>query len=172
MDHNGIIRWICILSLAVALLLAGACRLFPGLTPTPQASMTNPASALCEREGGKLEIRTQADGGQYGVCVFPGGQECEEWSYFRGECQPEMQGPAVQSAVSVLAERLNLRADTIRVIGVEARVWGDLCLGLAAPEEACAEVITPGWVVRLGAGGVEYTLHVDSSGREVRQAAP
>ena len=26
------------------------------------------------------------DEGQYGVCVFSNGTECEEWAYFRGEC--------------------------------------------------------------------------------------
>jgi len=25
-------------------------------------------------------------GGQYGMCTLPDGKQCEEWSYFRGEC--------------------------------------------------------------------------------------
>ncbi|MBU1866793.1 MAG: DUF333 domain-containing protein, partial [Actinobacteria bacterium] len=28
------------------------------------------------------------DGGTYGVCVFPDGSECDEWAFFRGECEP------------------------------------------------------------------------------------
>ena len=58
----------------------------------PAVALPNPASAYCGEQGGKLEIRTGTDGGQYGVCVFPNGSECEEWAFFRGECAPaEMQ---------------------------------------------------------------------------------
>ncbi|NYZ74395.1 DUF333 domain-containing protein [Candidatus Micrarchaeota archaeon] len=47
--------------------------------------MANPASVYCEDNGGTLEIREGEDG-QYGVCKLPGGVECEEWAFFRGEC--------------------------------------------------------------------------------------
>jgi putative hemolysin len=50
--------------------------------------MPNPASVFCEEHGGKLEIRTAVDGSQSGACVFPDGSECDEWAYYRGECQP------------------------------------------------------------------------------------
>ena len=49
--------------------------------------LPNPASVYCEEQGGTLEIREEA-AGQYGVCVFDDGSECEEWAYFRGECEP------------------------------------------------------------------------------------
>ena len=52
------------------------------------ANLPNPASVFCEDNGGKLDIRTAADGSQSGVCVFPDGSECDEWAYMRGECQP------------------------------------------------------------------------------------
>ncbi len=59
------------------------------VTPEPDepAGLANPASVYCEEQGGTLEIRTDADGGQYGVCVFDDGRECEEWAFFRGECE-------------------------------------------------------------------------------------
>ena len=50
---------------------------------TDYANMPNPASAYCEKQGHKLEIRTAEDGSQTGVCVFVDGGECEEWAYFR-----------------------------------------------------------------------------------------
>ncbi len=50
--------------------------------------MPNPASVYCEEQGGQLEIRSDADGGQYGVCIFSDGSECDEWAFFRGECKP------------------------------------------------------------------------------------
>ena len=50
--------------------------------------MPNPASVYCEERGGTLVMR-DAEAGQYGVCVFPDGSECEEWALFRGECGVE-----------------------------------------------------------------------------------
>jgi putative hemolysin len=51
------------------------------------AGMPNPASVYCEEQGGTLEIRENEDG-QYGVCIFDDGSECDEWAYYRGECAP------------------------------------------------------------------------------------
>ena len=53
-----------------------------------QQGLPNPASARCEEEGHKIEIRSLEDGSQYGVCVFKD-SECDEWQYFRGECKPK-----------------------------------------------------------------------------------
>ena len=60
-------------------------------TPAPAATgsgLANPASVNCVQKGNRLEIRTAADGGQVGMCIFPDGSECEEWAFFRGECGP------------------------------------------------------------------------------------
>jgi len=49
----------------------------------------NPAAQYCIDNGGYTDIRTnETDGSQYGVCIFSDGSECDEWEYFRGECQP------------------------------------------------------------------------------------
>lgn len=77
----------------LAVLLTGALTACMPLNPpvatnTPQTNLPNPASVYCEEQGNRLEIRTAADGSQSGVCVFPDGSECDEWSYFRGECGP------------------------------------------------------------------------------------
>jgi len=50
--------------------------------------IANPASVYCEDNTGTLDIRTDENGGQYGVCVFNNGSECEEWAYMNGECEP------------------------------------------------------------------------------------
>lgn len=57
-------------------------------TSTSAAGLANPASVYCEQNSGKLQIVTAADGSQSGVCTFPAGSKCDEWAYFRGECQP------------------------------------------------------------------------------------
>ncbi|MGZ3597346.1 MAG: putative hemolysin [Syntrophales bacterium] len=48
--------------------------------------IANPASVYCVQSGYTLEIRANAGGGEYGVCIFPDGNECEEWAFFRNEC--------------------------------------------------------------------------------------
>jgi putative hemolysin len=52
------------------------------------AGMPNPAAVYCKEQGGRVEIHTDADGGQYGVCIFGDGSECDEWAFYRGECGP------------------------------------------------------------------------------------
>jgi putative hemolysin len=52
-----------------------------------RTNVANPASVYCEQVGGRLEIRTDPEGGQYGMCLFSDGSECEEWALYRGECQ-------------------------------------------------------------------------------------
>lgn len=69
------------LSLAFVVLLLTACT-------TRQVGMANIASVYCVEQGFKSEIRTAPDGSQSGVCIFPDGNECDEWAFFRGECKP------------------------------------------------------------------------------------
>jgi len=52
------------------------------------SQIDNPASTYCVEQGNKLEIRDEV-GGQIGYCVSPDEQECEEWSFYRGNCSFE-----------------------------------------------------------------------------------
>ncbi len=72
-------------TLLILLFLMTACQ---PVLPENAPEMANPASVYCEEQGGTLDIRTADDGGQYGICIFDDGSECEEWAYFRDECQP------------------------------------------------------------------------------------
>jgi uncharacterized protein len=87
------------------LLVAAACS--PGLAPATAdgpAALPNPASVYCEGQGGRLEIRSDASGGQWGTCLFSDGSECEEWAFYRQECMPGQsltQAPAATAATAV-----------------------------------------------------------------------
>jgi len=48
--------------------------------------LANPASVNCKEKGGTLEMKN-TEAGQIGICVFNDGSKCEEWAYFRDECQ-------------------------------------------------------------------------------------
>jgi hypothetical protein len=82
-----------IFTFVIILLALTACTVSQTQVPTdnpvtdmPPANMPNPASVYCEQQGNKLEIRTATDGSQSGICVFPDGSTCDEWTYYRGEC--------------------------------------------------------------------------------------
>jgi uncharacterized protein len=86
----------------------------PVATDTPQAGMPNPASVYCIQQGNKLDIRTAADGSQYGICVFPDGRTCDEWAYYRGECglaAPQSPTPAVAAEATPTASGGNTEED-------------------------------------------------------------
>jgi putative hemolysin len=111
MEHNHFLKLIRIICLAGLALGATSCQSTPAsdvaaiteeqamteenpavnpITPAPgsSAGIPNPASVYCREHGGKLEIRKDSSGAEYGVCVFPDGSECDEWAFFRGECKP------------------------------------------------------------------------------------
>lgn len=56
-------------------------------TMQKEIGMPNPASVKCHDDGHKLKIRKDAQGNEYGVCINAQGKECDEWAYFRGECE-------------------------------------------------------------------------------------
>jgi predicted secreted protein len=59
----------------------------PASNSKSSSELANPASKYCTDKGFTNELRTAADGSQYGVCMFPDGSECDEWAYSRGECK-------------------------------------------------------------------------------------
>ncbi|MBW2971856.1 DUF333 domain-containing protein [Candidatus Woesearchaeota archaeon] len=55
-----------------------------------QTGLANPATLHCMNTTGAGWTTKENDAGQYGVCTFSDGSWCEEWAYYRGECQPGM----------------------------------------------------------------------------------
>ncbi len=97
-----------VLIIAVVMMTAGCTQSQPATTPattvaTPvpttqvvvttaapvenASGLANPASVYCGQVGGKLDIKKDAQGNEYGMCSFPNGSSCEEWALFRGECK-------------------------------------------------------------------------------------
>jgi len=50
--------------------------------------LANPASVYCQGLGYQEEIRGDEDG-QYGICLFPDGSECDTWDFLSGRCGQE-----------------------------------------------------------------------------------
>lgn len=84
---------------------------------------------------------------------------------------PAQANVAVRAAQLNLAERLAVRTETITTVRAEARSWPDACLGLPRAGEACAQVITPGFLVTLRSGTAEYRYRTNQDGTVIRQEA-
>jgi hypothetical protein len=67
--------------------------------------------------------------------------------------------PAVQAAITDLAAKLSIPIPDITVVSVEAVEWRDASLGCPQPGMAYAQVITPGYLIVLEAGGKTYEYH-------------
>jgi putative hemolysin len=100
------------LLIALAVLLAGCVPIPPApfaaeptLTAAPAPAATqpagsqiaNPASVNCTQKGGQVVIVTDAQGAQSGMCVFSDGSQCDEWAFYRDECQPRGQAASGSS---------------------------------------------------------------------------
>lgn len=81
-----------------------------------QTGLANPASVYCEKQGGRLEIRSDSQGAQTGFCVFADDSECEEWAFFRAECQPQSQIEDISGDIKQLfVEKYNKSSDEVSV---------------------------------------------------------
>jgi putative hemolysin len=86
--------------LILAIMTIAACG--PRGTEPPvstEVGLPNPASVFCEQQGGRLVIRQDTQGGEYGVCTFSDGSQCEEWAFLRGECHPGFGLTATETVV-------------------------------------------------------------------------
>jgi hypothetical protein len=71
----------------------------------------------------------------------------------------QQQDAAVVQAVSDLRARLGVEAGEITVVSVEATEFPDASLGVPEPGQSYAQVIVPGFVIRLQANGEVYEYH-------------
>jgi hypothetical protein len=82
-------KWFLLLCVAT-LLIGCICRNKTEVKTMPlpanRTTIANPASVYCIDHGGTLSIQKRQDGGEYGICIFGEGRQCEEWAMMRGEC--------------------------------------------------------------------------------------
>lgn len=65
---------------ATSLLLLSACMT---ITPNTTVGIPNPASVYCIEQGGQVNLQTDEQGNQYGICKLPNGQNIDEWTLYR-----------------------------------------------------------------------------------------
>ena len=87
-----------IIFLGLALVSLTACSSVQHKDSTPpKIGSPNPASQYCVEQGGKLEIRNEANG-QVGYCKLPNGEVVEEWELFRAN-QPKCDAEEAQKLI-------------------------------------------------------------------------
>jgi hypothetical protein len=86
---------------------------------------------------------------------------------------PAVEVPEAIAAVvkPILASSLGIAESNIKVVSTQIIEWPDSCLGVAAPGIACAQMVTPGYIVSLEANGQQYEYHTNSDASVVKPAS-
>jgi len=72
--------------------------------------------------------------------------------------------PAVDAAIKLVAEQLEVAVEDVTMVKAEAVEWRNSCLGCQAPGQMCLTVITPGYLVVLESGGQTFEVHTNATG--------
>lgn len=112
--------------------------------------LPNPASIYAHLQGYRVEIRTRPEG-QYGVVIFPDGQECGEWAFYRGECGSQYRKFPREFVVHTGKEYYVRKSGTPDVVGIYQYKWDNqlsyLCVGYpygAPPDNIVVKKVSDG----------------------------
>ena len=85
---------------------------------------------------------------------------------------PDGPAPAAvdQAARDAVAAETGAAAEALTTLRAVLVTWNDACLGIVTPDLACAQVLTPGWVVWVGHAGAAYRVHTNHDGSASRVA--
>jgi uncharacterized lipoprotein YajG len=85
------------------------------------------------------------------------------------ETLESMPPAAVLEVVSKLSQDLNISISEINIVEFESVEWPDSCLGINQADQACAQVITPGYRVVLEVNNEVYEYHSNQDGTVIIQ---
>lgn len=118
------------------------------LVPAPAddtVGLSNPASEYCVSNGGMIELVTEPDGSQFGLCYIDDTTACEEWLYMNGECTLEADALLIREAL--VAKGLDLTNTKV----VIKKHLGEYIEGMVIP---VSEVAGGGYVFAVKEDGV------------------
>ncbi|MGE5073731.1 MAG: hypothetical protein ACM3MF_09905 [Anaerolineae bacterium] len=81
-------------------------------------------------------------------------------------------GPAEQAAIKQLAHNLGVAGSEIKLVSSAPVEWPDSCLGVAMERVMCAQMVTPGYLIVLEAGGRQYEYHTNGDASQIVPAIP
>jgi len=80
----------------------------------------------------------------------------------------ESAGGAAENVRGLLARQLHLDPAAVVITRATPTEWPDACLGTAAEDEICAQVVTPGFELAFEVDGATYRYHSDLTGSRAR----
>ena len=72
----------------------------------------------------------------------------------------------VARAKSLLADKLNINEETIKLVDAQAVQWPDSCLGVQTPGIMCAMHVVGGFKITLSANNQTYEVHSNLDGSQ------
>jgi hypothetical protein len=85
-----------------------------------------------------------------------------------GMMTPATEGQIWQQTLEFLNQQFNAATEQVESFSVISVNWPDSCLGLAAGDEMCAQVITPGWQITTVIQGQRYVVRTNQDGSLIR----
>ncbi|HAV76191.1 MAG TPA: hypothetical protein DCX53_02445 [Anaerolineae bacterium] len=82
----------------------------------------------------------------------------------------ETLSPVEYAVVEQLSENLGLSINDITVRESKSTEFSDACLGVVMQDVLCAQVITPGYIILLEAGDIQYEYHTSEDGSRIQPA--
>ena len=118
---------------------------------------------------------TQAEVPGYRITLEADGKQYEMHTNVDGTIVVPFEASQLSSSIEdvlikQLAGNLGLKESDISVVSNSEVEFSDACLGVALPEVACAEVVTPGRIIVLEAKGNQYEYHVNADGSSIQPA--
>ena len=107
---------------------------------------------ILEANGQQYEYHTDRSGSE----VVPG----------NGQRPIPVSNGAVQASIRELADALSISPDQVSLVSAAIIEWPDSCLGIQQTNIACAQIVTPGYLIVLEAGGYQYEYHSDTDGTQ------
>lgn len=142
-------------------------------TPSGPAGQTCVAgSEECSDGGTSTDLPCAADQPE---CVSSGSPGGSSGSGGGADSEPPalpgcVEGPDACQAKAVDAAKAALAAAGVtdaKLVSAEYVEWPDSCLGAREPNVACAEIITPGYLVAFDNGVLAFEYHTDLAGHAV-----
>lgn len=82
--------------------------------------------------------------------------------------QPMLPQAIADALFQDLAQRTDQPRSGFKIVTATATQWPNSCLGLAKPDEFCAQVITSGWRVEINDGQKLWVYRTDKRGKNIR----
>lgn len=91
-----------------------------------------------------------------------------EWVQYSAEANPVLPPPVDTKVREMIAKQSGVAVTDLKIVEARQQTWPDTCLGLAATEEVCGQMLVQGWRVVVSDGRQTWVYRTDVQGRNIR----